>query len=150
MLPGRPERRWTCLRTISAYFIRICKRFHIFWRRRCRSRGRAFNINVPDYYIPAISAFRYGKGRIVVAGSKEYFNLSESAGDAASKLARNILWWLTDDASTNQGQGNDRTNRYEDALERAGKKIRLITTSDELMVNPHLPIELVKSTVGIP
>ena len=99
---------------------------------------------MPDYYIPAISAARYGKGRIVVAGSKEYFNLSESAGDAASKLARNILWWLTDDASTNQGQGNDRTNRYEDALEQPGKKIRLITTSDELMVNPHLPIELVK------
>ena len=104
----------------------------------------AFNINVPDDYIPSISATRYGKGRIVVAGSKEYFNLSESAGDAAGKLARNILWWLTDDASTNQGQGNDRTNRYEDALERPGKKIRLITTSDELMVNPDLPIELVK------
>lgn len=104
----------------------------------------AFNINVPDYYIPAISAARYGKGRIVVAGSKEYFNLSESAGDAAGKLARNTLWWLTDDASTNQGQGNDRTNRYEDALEQPGKKIRLITTSDELTVNPGLPIELVK------
>ena len=98
---------------------------------------------MPDDYIPSISATRYGKGRIVVAGSKEYFNLSESAGDAG-KLARNILWWLTDDASTNQGQGNDRTNRYEDALERPGKKIRLITTSDELMVNPDLPIELVK------
>ena len=56
------------------------------------------------------------------AGSKEYFNLSESAGDAG-KLARNILWWLTDDASTNQGQGNDRTNRYEDALERRERRL---------------------------
>ncbi len=104
----------------------------------------AFNINVPDYYIPAISAARYGKGRIVVAGSKEYFNLSGSAGDPAGKLARNILWWLTDDASTNQGQGNDHTNRYEDALRKPGKKIRLITTSAALTVNSDLPIELVK------
>ncbi|WP_409342896.1 M60 family metallopeptidase [Paenibacillus sp. MBLB4367] len=103
----------------------------------------AFNVNVPDY-IPTVAASRYGKGRIVAAGSKEYFSLAQASGDAKSMIARNILLWLTDDSHTNQGKGNDKTNRYEDALKGTGKKIRIVTTSSTFTADPSLPIEVVK------
>lgn len=94
--------------------------------------------------IAAVGAAGYGKGRIVFAGNSNYFNLA-SADDIQSKLARNILLWLTDKSHTNNGNGNDKTNRYADALDSQGqKKIRLMTTSERLAVDPSLPIEVVR------
>ncbi|MCM3492510.1 M60 family metallopeptidase [Paenibacillus lactis] len=106
--------------------------------------GNAFNVSVPGN-IPAIAASRYGKGRVLLAGSDRYFNLSEQADETSSTLARNILLWLTDESHTNSGRGNDITGRYADALRETGKKISLITTSHSFTVSPDLPIELVKS-----
>ncbi|PYI51524.1 M60 family metallopeptidase [Paenibacillus flagellatus] len=104
----------------------------------------AFPVSAPEG-MASIGAARYGKGRIVLSGSAQYANLSPSADEAQRTLARNVLLWLTDEAHTNQGGGNDRTNRYEDALaSRGNKKIRLATTSGSLAVDPALPIEVVR------
>ncbi|MEF3303203.1 M60 family metallopeptidase [Paenibacillus sp. GYB003] len=104
---------------------------------------KAFNVSVPGH-IPTIAASRYGKGRVVLAGSKSYFDLSRPPGDPGATLARNVLLWLTDESHTNEGRGNDKTNRYEDALQGTGKKIRIVTTSGSFAVSPGLPIEVVK------
>ncbi len=104
---------------------------------------KAFPVVAPEAN-PSIAAARYGKGRIVAAGSDQYFDLSRPHEDEEGIVTRNILLWLTDEAHTNKGKGNDRTNRYEDALKGKGKKIRLVTTSHSFTVDPSLPIEVVK------
>ncbi|WP_158289646.1 M60 family metallopeptidase [Paenibacillus flagellatus] len=104
----------------------------------------AFPIAAHPKRSPMIAASRYGQGRIVVAGNENYFNLGKTYSDGRSTLARNMLLWLTDESHTNNGLGNDKTNRYEDALAGSGKKIRLATTKSYYTVDPSLPIEVVK------
>lgn len=103
----------------------------------------AFAIAAPEG-MAGLGASRYGKGRIVVAGSTSYMNLKEGADAVQRLIARNALLWLTDEGHHSPGLGTTYTGRYEDALASQGhKKIQVMTTMD-WNIDPSLPIELVK------
>ncbi|GIN69834.1 hypothetical protein J14TS2_03090 [Bacillus sp. J14TS2] len=94
--------------------------------------------------ISAVAAARYGKGRVAVTGSNQYFDLSQPHENDNGIFARNILLWLTDEGSANNGGGEGYTNRYEEALRSGDKKIRLVTNLTNFSVNSALPIEVIK------
>lgn len=103
----------------------------------------SFPVVAPEA-ISAVAAAHYGKGRVVVAGSGQYLDLSQPHENEKGIFARNILLWLTDECNSNNGVGKDYTNRYEEALQSKDKKIRLVTTVPGFSVNPSLPIEVTK------
>lgn len=101
----------------------------------------AFVVNVPEA-IPNIAAATYDKGRIVLAGDLRYFSLKNNE-EPLSLLSRNVLLWLTEESVINNGNGSKYTGRYAEALI-GKKKLKLVTSSEKLNVDPSLPIEIVK------
>ncbi|WP_195572187.1 M60 family metallopeptidase [Paenibacillus sp. 1001270B_150601_E10] len=103
----------------------------------------AFAISAPEG-MAGIGAARYGKGRMIVAGSTQYVNLQAGASETDRTIARNVLQWLTAEGYHNAGQGNSLTGRYEETLASQGKKKIQIMTTVDLNLDPTLPIEVVK------
>jgi hypothetical protein len=101
----------------------------------------AFPVNVPEA-IPNMAASRYGNGKVVLAGDQRYFSLQNNQ-KPLSVLSRNILMWLTEESVINNGKGTKYTGRYEEALT-TNKTLKLITTSEDLTIDPSLPVEVVK------
>ncbi|WP_249365635.1 M60 family metallopeptidase [Cytobacillus citreus] len=97
----------------------------------------SFPVAVNPESTPFMAGSRYGKGRVLAVGDEvNLFNLSLNSGDDKSKVARNILIWLTQDV-------HKKATSYEEALKGKGK-LEMITTADdnEFKVNPDLPIAL--------
>ncbi|MFC5449978.1 M60 family metallopeptidase [Paenibacillus aestuarii] len=87
----------------------------------------AFAVSLDQGNSPLVGASRYGKGRVIAAGTGDYFNLTASTDTTEGKVTKNMLLWLTEDKSPNPATGA--TNHYSNALT-GTDRLQLITKND--------------------
>ncbi len=104
----------------------------------------AFPIVNNGEFMPIIAGARYGKGKIVVAGSSDYFNLKNISEDKTNNLIYNMLIWLTQDESKNCENGY--INNYMEVLN-LNTKVKIITRDPLFSVHPSIPIDVVNIDV---